>query len=102
MSTIRLFCLATVFLSCASSLWSQQYVMPQDNWYGTSFQISGSFGDIAIGPDGNIYVATGGSVEVYSTNGTFLSQFGNNMNIRGIALSSQTNIYVHCHPVKTC
>lgn len=95
MKIFRLFCLATLLLQCATSVWSQQYTMPQDNWYGTGFQISGNFGDITIGPDNNIYVANNNSsVSVYSTNGIFLRNFGTNMNITGIAVSSQTNVYV--------
>jgi hypothetical protein len=91
MKTIRILFLAALLLQFVAPVWS----MPQDNWYGTSNQVQSPFGgDIAIGPDGNIYGDGGGFVAVYSTNGTLLRQFGTNMHITGIGLSSQTNVYV--------
>ena len=79
----------------ALDLLAQQYRMPQDNWYYNGLRVDGAFGAITIGPDDNIYVATNrGAVMVLKTDGTFVSQFGSNMDIAGIAVSSETNIYV--------
>src|ERR1041385_514096 len=69
--------------------------MPQDHWYFNGTVITGSFGAITIGTDGNIYSATnGGAISVFGTDGSFIRQFGSNLNVAGIAVDSQTNIYV--------
>src|SRR5438876_1045950 len=69
--------------------------MPQDQWYFNGLTITGDFGAMTIGTDGNIYATTnGGAISVFATNGTFVRQFGTNLNVAGIAPDSQTNIYV--------
>ena len=95
MKSIRILCFVTLLAQLPRTVYAQQYRMPQDNWYFSGLSVAGNFGAIAIGPDDNIYVATNNSaVAVFKTDGTFLRQFGSDMNIAGIALDSQTNVYL--------
>ena len=58
MKTTKLF-LATLLL-LPFFLLASKAEMPQDHWYFNGMTISGNFGALAIGPDGNLYAATNG------------------------------------------
>ena len=95
MKTLCLFILATVLCQVRQSALAALISVPQDNWYYGGLTINGSFGAITVGPDGNIYAVTNGTaVSVFTANGTVIRQFGTNLNISGIAVDSETNIYV--------
>ena len=90
MKTTNLLVLVSTLLQLAGTVYAQQYQMPQDNWYFTGLRIDGSFGELTLGPDGNIYAtATNGTIAVFNSSGTYLRNIGTNMNVAGIAFSSQ-------------
>ena len=85
---------ASVGLLCWLDAQGQQ--MPQDYWALEGRKATGQFVSLTIGPDGLFYAGSNGgaSISVFNTNFVLVRQFGPFTAIRGIVVSSQTNVFV--------
>ena len=84
-----------LLFSCVTPNCRADFPMPQDYWVYDGLKIPGRFTSIAIGPNDLIYLSTNGTaISVFTLGGTLIRQFGSFGDIRGIAVDSQTNVYV--------
>ena len=82
-TSISMLCTLAVFLAVPYPAHAQR--MPQDNWYhhddwegGTTAGFLSSPGAVAVGPDGNAYVAEAQNhrIQVFQQDGTFVRKWG--------------------------